>query len=270
MAFEYLRLSRREWDTIDLRWVDPDRTLEPTEQALRRAGYHAYRTRWDTTSVVDLRGTWEDYLAGRPGKWRNCFRRWERRLKQNGRVEFLRFRPRGERHGDADPRWDLYDACEHIAARSWQANSKTGTTLTHDSVQAFLRATHAAASRFGGLDLNLLLLDGQPTAFAYNYCHRGSVYGLRVGFDPQRSRDGAGSLMCAYSIRDSFQRGDRLYDMGVGYSQTKRHLATRQVPIYRLSHFHPLGAKAQLVRIKRWFEARRLQRDQATALAADG
>jgi CelD/BcsL family acetyltransferase involved in cellulose biosynthesis len=256
-GLKYLVHSRRDWDVLELRWIDlstPDRSQ--TEQAMQAAGLHAYETVWDRTAVVDLAGTWDDYLASRPAKWRNNFRRQERKLHEHGQVSYLRYRPLGEAHGDADPRWDLYDACEELARRSWQGASTTGTTLSHESIRSYLREVHAAAVRAGAVDVNLMLLDGRPAAFAYNYHWRGRVYGLRAGFAADSAREGAGGLLLAYAIRDSFLRGDRLYDLGVGYLRGKRYLATRIVPIYRYSHFHPKALRAQLLRVKRWMQER--------------
>jgi CelD/BcsL family acetyltransferase involved in cellulose biosynthesis len=252
---EYLVQSRREWDVLELRWIDsssPD--CARTRQAMQAAGLQAYETVWDRTAVVDLVGTWDQYLASRPAKWRTNLRRQERRVQSQGPVSYLRHRPLGETQGDGDPRWDLYDACEEIARRSWQGASTTGTTLSHESIRPYLREAHAAAARAGAVDLNLLLLDGRPAAFAYNYSWRGRVNGLRAGYDAALSRRGVGTVLLAWAIRDSFQRGDQLYDLGVGSLRGKRHLATRIVPILRYSHFQAGSVRAQLIRVKRWVQ----------------
>ncbi len=269
-GLKHLRRGPRDWDVLELRWVDaggPDRGR--TRQAMLDAGFRGYQTIWDRTAMVDLSGTWDQYLAARPAKWRSSFRRTERRIRERGDVTYMRYRPRGAAHEDADPRWDLYGACEEIARRSWQGASTTGTTLSHDSIRPFLREVHEAAARAGAVDLNLLRLDGRPLAFAYNYHCRGQVYGLRAGYDATVSREGAGNLLLAWMIRDSFGRGDRLLDFGVGSLDSKRHFATRIAPIFRYSHFHPTALRAQLLRMKRWVQAK-VQQGQVESLAAAG
>jgi len=269
-GLEHVRRTRRDWDTVDLRWVGgPGTDHGHTAEAMRKVGFRPFRTVWNRTAVVDLADTWDDYLASKTSKWRNNFRRWERRLAARGKICFIRHRPQGGSQTDADPRWDLYDACEEIAHRSWQGSSTTGTTLTHESVRPYLRETHAVATAAGGVDVNLLLLDEEPLAFAYNYHYRGHVYGLRVGYDAQLARDGAGSLLYAYAIRDSFQRGDHTYDLGVGSLEIKRHFLTQIVPAYRYSYFHPAAPKAQLLRLKRWAEQRFGQKDGRPANRQD-
>lgn len=252
-GLRHVRNCRRDWDLLELRWVGWDQAdCDRTQRAMHWAGFQASRSIWNCTYWVELRGTWEEYVHSRPGKWRNNLRRWQRKLSQSGTVRYCRYRPRGELFGEADPRWDLYEMCEAVARRSWQGSSTTGTTLTHDSVRQFLRETHEIAARLGAVDMNLLLIDDQPVAFAYNYHWRGYVYGLRIGYDASRSRDGAGSLLYGEIVRDSFERNDHTYDLGVGSLSSKRYILTRTVPLYRYCHYPIFSAKAQLLRCKRW------------------
>ena len=267
-GLEHVRHAHRDWDMVELRWVDATGTDGGrTEDAMRNAGFQSYKTIWNRTAVVDLTGTWDEYMARWPSKWRTDLRRSERRLNEQGELSHVRYRPQGEAQGEGDPRWDLYDACEQIAQNSWQGSSATGTTLSHEMVRPFLRDVHAAAARLGALDLNLLLLDEKPLAFGYNYHFAGRLYGLRVGYDAGQSRAGPGNVLYARTIEDSFERGDRMYDLGVGSMRAKERFQTRIVSLFRYSHFHPAAPKAQLLRLKRWVQQRSLQQEEATALA---
>jgi CelD/BcsL family acetyltransferase involved in cellulose biosynthesis len=243
---------------FELRWQGaPDTDPTQAERAMCTAGFQAYRTVWDQTAIVEMDGTWESYWSSRKGAWLRRFRHAEEKLSEQGEVSHVRYRPRGRPHDDGAPRWDLYDACEDLARRSWQGEARDGTTLSHESVRDFFRETHQAAAAAGAVDLNLLLVDGSPVAFVYGYCHRGSLYGLRRGYDAACCRAGAGNVLLGYTLRDSFARGDRFYDMGVGSLASKRYFETRLLPILRFSHFAPLAARAQLVRLKRWWQSRR-------------
>jgi len=267
-GLDYLRSTRRDWDALELRWVDAEGCDGGvTEQALRAAGLSSYKTIWDRTAVVELAGTWESYLASRSGKWRANLRRVERRLRDLGKLTLVHYRPLGENHADGSPRWDLYDACEQLAGRSWQGASRTGTTLSHESIRPFLRDAHEAAARAGAVDLHLLLLDGRPLSFAYNYHCQGRVDGLRAGYDASAARDGAGTLLLSRAIEESFRRGDRVYDLGVGSLACKRYLATRITPIYRYSHFPRNALRAQLLRLKRSWQANRLDEMSPTRIS---
>jgi CelD/BcsL family acetyltransferase involved in cellulose biosynthesis len=254
-ALAHLRASRRDWDVLELRWVghaDDDGTF--TARAMEAERLSACHTVFDQTAIIRLDGTWEQYLASRAHKWRTNYRRWQRRLGELGQVTYLRYRPGGEAAGEDDPRWDLYEACLALAKKSWQGSSPDGTTLSHDSIRPFLTDVHEAAARMGALDLNLLLLDDRPIAFAYNYYYRGYVYGLRVGYDAEAGRYGAGNVLYGRTIEDCFRRGDRIYDMGPGSLECKRHFQSEIRPIGRYSHFPSLALRAQLLRLKRQFD----------------
>ncbi len=270
-SLDRIRNSPRDWDMLELRWQGaPGTNPADALDALHAAGFPAYATVWDRAAAVDLDGTWESYWSARKGAWLRRFRHAEQRLAEQGEVSYVRFRPLGAAHGEASPRWDLYEACEAIARESWQAGAANGTTLTHQAVRSFLREAHEAASAAGAVDLNLLLLDGKPAAFIYGYHAGGYVYGLRRGYDAQCCREGTGNILLARTLHDSFARGDRIYDMGVGSLPSKRHFQTRLLPILRFSHFPPWALRSQLLRAKRLWQNWRDPASIAVGRALDG
>jgi hypothetical protein len=265
-ALEHIHNTPRDWDAIELRWQGaPGTDPRDTQQAMRDASLHAYASVWNRSSVVDCDGSWDSYWATRKGEWLRRFRHAERKLAELGTVGYVRHRPKGLAENDSDPRWDLYDACEQIAGKSWQAGATNGTTLTHDLVRAFFRETHAAAAAAGSVDLNLLTIDDKPVAFIYGYQSHGYVYGLRRGYDAHVARDGAGTVLLARTLQDSFARGDLLYDMGVGSLESKRHFQTRLLPILRFSHFPAWTIRPQFLRLKRWWQGRSRQTECGAA-----
>jgi CelD/BcsL family acetyltransferase involved in cellulose biosynthesis len=257
-GLQHIRQTPRDWDLLELRWQGAPQT-DPNQdrRAMLAAGFQSYATLWNRAAIVDLDGTWDAYWSARKGAWLRRFHYAERKLAEQGSISYERYRPTGQA-GDDSPRWDLYDACEELARRSWQAAATDGTTLSHESVRGFLREMHEKAAAAGAVDLNLLSLDGVPVAFIYGYHYRGYVYGLRRGYDGDRSRAGAGNVLLAYTLRDSFARGDRVYDMGAGAYESKRHFQTRLIPILRYSHFSSTAPRMQLLRLKRWWQSRRL------------
>lgn len=262
-ALGHVRRTRRDWQVLELRWLGQEWIEgDAAQAAARTAGLPARATLMGETSFIDLDGTWEEYLAARGSKFRNNLQRWRRRLEARGPLRFVRHRPAGAAAGDADPRWDLYDDCERIAQQSWQADSQ-GTTLSTPAVRGAFRDWHAAAARRGDVDLNLLYVGERPMAFIYNYCHGADLYSLRVGYNPEISKDGAGNVLYLQVIEDSFRRGDRRYDLGSGSLEAKRHIKTRSASIWRLSHFPLLEPRAQLVRWRRWRQARDPRPDEA-------
>jgi CelD/BcsL family acetyltransferase involved in cellulose biosynthesis len=264
-GLSHIRRTPKDWDVLELRFVDAEGADGgATERALKRVGISACRTVQGVASLIDMQGTWDDYLAARSKNWRKSYRFWERKLRQQGDFEFVRYRPCGEAHGVSDPRWDLYDACVAISEKSWQSASPDGTTLCHPEVREFLREAHAVAARLGAMDMEVLKLNGVPLAFGYNYYWERRLIGLRVGYDPGVSRStGAGSLLKAYIVRDGYERGDQIYDMGPGSLDIKQHLRTRTATIYRYSHFDSLSPRLQLMHWKRRLDQWRNKGDAA-------
>jgi hypothetical protein len=257
-GLDHIRRTPRDWDLLELRWqgaVGAD--AEVARRAMAAVGFQAHPTVWDRTHVVDCDGTWASYWASRKGSWLRRFRHDERTLAEQGDISSMHYRPAGAMCNDGSPRWDLYDACEEIARHSWQNAAADGTTLTHESVRAFLRETHAAAAASGAVDVNLLFLDGTPVAFIYGYHYRGYAFGMRRGFNAELAKQGAGNVLLARTIESSFAHGDRVYDMGTGSHESKRYFLTRTIPIMRYSHFPTWMPRAQLLRLRRWWQGRR-------------
>lgn len=254
-GLRHIRNTTRDWDLVDLRFVDHDGVDRGrTEGAMRRVGFSAHKQAWGRSAMIEMRDGWGQYWRSRDKKWRHNTERCERRLAEQGTLEHLRYRPQGAIQGDGDPRFDLFEHCLNVARRSWQATSSTGTTLCHDGVCDYLRETHAAAARNGSLDVNLLLLDGRPIAFIYNYHYGSRVYGLRKGFDSEFSCLRPGLVLQRMVVEDSFCRGDACYDMGLGYLDAKRHWQTSLATSYRYTYFPKTVARVQLLRMKRWLQ----------------
>lgn len=260
-ALQYIRSQPRDWDLFSLRFVDRDGADRGrTGRALRFVGWQPIEEPSDQAPCVSLQGSWRDYWASRDGHWRSNVLRSERRLAEQGEVVYLRYRPAGVAYGDADPRWELFDTCLNVARQSWQASVKTGTTLSHASVEPYLCDAHEAAARSGGLDLNLLLVGGRPAAFAYNYHYAGHVYGLRMGYNPAVTRDGSGTVLMRRMLEDSFARGDHTFDLGPASLACKKPWQTSLETSFRYTYFAP-GARAQALRLKsrlkQWLFSRR-------------
>ena len=251
-GLEYVLSHReRDWDLLDLRWTPPD-AVDPanTVELLGELGLSTHARLRHQTSIVDLEGSWDEYVRARSKNWRSHYRRRHKRAAQAGKVRHLRYRPLGEALEESDPRFDLYDTCVELANKSWQGSSETGNTLNHAAVREVLRAVHQQAVRLGCLDLNLVYLDEQPISFAYNYHYQGHVFALRLGFDPEYSKLGPGNLVEELAIEDSFSRGDHIYELGPDAEESKRSLRTRLEPIWQHSYYSPRALRSQIIRLK--------------------
>lgn len=260
-GLEHIRSSRRDWDVFDLRWIAD---AEASMQAFQTAGLAAYSEVWGIAPTVDLTGDWADYWASRKSKWRKNIRRNEGKTAALGAVSFDRFRPAvGEQHV-AEKSDRMYEDCLAIAGRSWQNDATDGTTLSDDSIEPFLRECHHLATDLGCVDMNVLRINDQPIAYAYNYIYNGEIAGLRMGYDAEFSKAGAGSVLMKHIIEDSFARGDQVFDLGLESEQAKRYWQNSERIAHRICHYPTVSLRAQSLRLKRW--ASRLWRGPRPAM----
>lgn len=255
-GLDYLRHAPGDHDVADLHSLRQELLDVPGPGP--RTGADGPGVESTRVAMVELTGTWREYWASRKRestRARNV-ERCVRRIAQHGHVTYLRYRPAGTEAGDGDPRWDLYDACEELSARSWQAGLVEGNTLSHPRVRGLLRDAHVAAADAGGLDMNMLYLNERLVAFGYGYHFRGYVDLLRIGFDPVYAKLGPGNVLWCRLIADSFERSDRWLDLGPSCMDYK-HLWMTDVGLsFRITRYR-LRPRAQLVRLARWLRGLR-------------
>ena len=248
-TFDYICRHPKRWDILSWRWLDEGHSAtDSIKSSLSQHGLRAFPSVRETSALIDLPASWDDYLASRTGKFRNNMRRWQRRVQVSGSVRYVKYRPQGESVGDDDPRWDLYDTCEQLAARSWQGSSDSGTTLSHEAIRPYLRDAHAAAVRLGAADLNLMYLNDQPVAFEYGYWWQGYKYSFAVWVQTANSVNRASAnLMWLETIKASIESGDHTFDMGPGSLDYKRYYYTRLNQCQTLDHYRRFAPKAQAI-----------------------
>ena len=263
-ALHYVWRSKKKFDLVDLttipvaepsgqwRSVDSDSALTSIDLAGQECD-EATRV-----AMLDLTEDWDSYWESRNAQKnrRRNVERCERRLHELGTIRYERYRPRGAAASDAEPRWDLYDACESIARSSWQDGLVDGNTMHHDHVRPLLRAAHRAAVDAGAADINLLLLDERPIAFAYGYHFQGYVDLIRIGFAPDLAKLAPGNALWTRLIQDSFTRGDRVLDFGPTCLDYKRFWTTRIEPSYQIQQYASTP-RAQALRLARWMKSHR-------------
>jgi CelD/BcsL family acetyltransferase involved in cellulose biosynthesis len=255
-AMQHLRRTQRDWDMMELRWVADEATQGgKSARAMRIAGMFSEKQEYQWTSLVDIPSSWDEYLTNKSPSLRLQFQRTIRDLFADGRAEYIRHRPLPASEGDGDPRWDLYASCELVAEASWQSHVVNGNTFQHERVREYFRASHTVAARLGMLDVHVINVEGQPSAFLYAYHHHGNVTALRTGFDASND-NGIGSALMLQAIEDSCNRGDRTIDLGPGEQEFKRRMRTRTESTYRLTYMPIDSWRSQAARFSRWAKRR--------------
>ena len=252
-GLRHVHRTPRDWDWIDLRWVDADgRDGGRTETAMRQVGFTPRRQAWKPTALIETGGGWQEYWGSRDKKFRHNVER----CAASGRTGRSVLRPlpaaRGGLRRRRSPLGPLrrmrHAGSTQLAGlldRRHDAQPRAGCRLPPR------RPCRGRAA--GGLDLSLLRLNGQPIAFIYGYHYDGHVDALRQGFDPQWAAYRPGLVLQQRVLEDGCRRGDRTFDLGVGSLDVKRHWQTSLPMTYRFAHFPATVSRVQLLRLKRWF-----------------
>jgi CelD/BcsL family acetyltransferase involved in cellulose biosynthesis len=267
-AMQHIRRTPRDWDMIELRWVAGDATQGgKSARAMRIANLFSEKQEYERTSLVDLRATWDEFLADKSLSVRRLYRRTLRDLFEGGHTQYIRHRPLPAAEGDGDPGWNLYAMCESVAQASWQSHVVHGNTPTHERVREYIHDAHAAAARLGMVDINVLTVEGRPAAFSYGYHYQRNISALRSSFDASISGDRSFALILK-TIEDGCHRGDCTIDFGPGEREYKRRLRTRTESTYQLT-YTPLDSwRSQAVRLSRWAKRRLPSRSEAANAAS--
>ena len=208
---------------------EEDGTASRIESAFRRAGWLVMREASDTNHVLEVSGrSFDDYIAGRPGKLRTTLKRKTRKVAV---VIITRF--------DAQA-WEQYEA---IYAESWKPE---------EGSPDFLRAFAKSEGEAGRLRLGIARAADDPegpaiaaqmwtveggTAFIHKLAHRESARPLSPG-----------SILSAALLRHVIEV-DRvaLVDFGTGDDPYKRDWMEQVRPRYRLDMFRPLDPHNWLI-----------------------
>jgi hypothetical protein len=253
LGLQHVAAVRRDWDLLELRWINRDeQDHQRTPWAMQHAGFRAQETTWRSTGVIDLDRSWHSYWRSRSSRLRDQLTRREQQLRRLGAVEHIRYRPEGAADPDGDPRWDLFEACVEIAARDGAGGAAARRSLGDDRIAEFFRDAHAAASRKGMLDVNLLCVDGRAVAFQYNYVYRDRLVALHGGQVAELAGLDVRDVLLRLMLRDSMQRGDRLLDLGHSPPGVLTKWSTRMVDSYRYAHFPRRIPRVQLLRFRQW------------------
>lgn len=171
--------------------------------------------------LIDLPGSFDDYLGGLSASTRQSAKRKMRKLEKDFEMRFdtisdeagvARFLAEGEK----------------ISRRTYQWN--VGQRLCDD---AETRARYAALAREGRLRCYLLSLDGTPRAFLRGTVEGGIYHYETPGFDPDFGKHSVGTVILLLALQELIENtACRVFDFGTGGDETgyKSTFGTRSIP----------------------------------------
>ncbi len=156
-----------------------------------RPGYGSY--------FLSLPASFDAYLSGRSGKFRNHLKRCAKKLESLGAVRVV----------DCSAPADVpagFDMLLQIERASWKHTHGTAISAVARQTRFYRELCDGAAVR-GRLHLQLLTIDGEPAAYDLGYLsHRRYAY-LKTSYDERRKRFGVATYLRAQTIANLIDRG---------------------------------------------------------------
>ena len=188
-----------EWDLIEFSTMREDSmVLAAMRRAFKAAGAPLTVETLTTSPYLPLPASWDEFLAGRRGKFKQ---RWTK-LHRDHRVE-LRF-------GGVD-----FSVEEGMAKLQQLNQQRWGESGTSFKSARYVRFHQQVASRLHKEDRLLLIfleLDGQIIAGRYDFVYGGKAWCFQGGWLPEWEKRSAGKMLVTEIIRWAIQQGLREYD----------------------------------------------------------
>ena len=99
-------------------------------------------------------------------------------------------------------------------------------------MESFFRALAQTMAEAKMLRFGVLEISAKPVAVVICFDYNDKVYLYNSGYDPEYGYISVGLLSKLLSIKDSIERGKKVYDFLKGPEEYKHRLAGREIPIY--------------------------------------
>jgi CelD/BcsL family acetyltransferase involved in cellulose biosynthesis len=213
------------WHILDLRCLpSASPTVSTVAEQARAQGWQVQQVTEDVCPVLELPGTWEEYLANT--------------LNKKQRHELRRKMRRAEESAHVDWHWVSAEDFETGLATFFQlhkASHPDKDAFMDEQMQRFFGAVTRAALDQGWLRLSILRFNGQPVAsyLCFDYGNDRLVY--NSGFDLSAYADlGPGIVAVGYLIDDAIQHGLKRFDFLQGNERYKYEFGAVDTEVLRL------------------------------------
>lgn len=209
--------------TVRLEFVPEERpTLTTFDAVLAAAGYRVARARQIVSPVLDLPGSYDDYVGSLGKKARHELRRKVRRLETAGAATF-RFASDAERATVLDRFFAL-----HRLSRGEKADFMT------PDVERFFRDVADALASLDRLRLGVLSFDGADATVLFGFALGRVIALYNAAYDPGLASLSVGIVSHAWAIREAIASGYTTYDLLRGDEPYKYDLGAHDQWLGRL------------------------------------
>ena len=185
----------------------------------KEIGYQVTCTRENVSLDLDLPSTWDEYLKTLSPKQRRETGRRFRRLEEEGDINYRVVE-------NAEP--EVLDAFFKLM----RVSRKDKAAFLTPNMESFFRALAQTMAEAGMLRFGVLEISTKPVAAVMCFDYNDKVYLYNSGYDPEYGYISVGLLSKLLSIKDSIERGKKVYDFLKGPEEYKYRLRGREIPIY--------------------------------------
>src|SRR5262245_6102360 len=230
-------LSGRRWHVLRVEGVPDEGSTHCALHALARERASAMVLYpGGAAPHLEIRQSWSEYLAGKPGSFRYTLQRKVKALLKGGQIDERWF----ETPDDVP---ELYRCMEEIEGNSWKSAAGIAVTSRPDEGRYYQQVLPFLA-RNGYLFASAIYVDERPAAYQLSYRFRDRIGNLKTSFDEAYRTLSPGAVVLQKAIQRAFETSAREFDF-LGDVQHHKLLWTQQVRTYA-THFvfsrRPLGA----------------------------
>ena len=217
----WLKTTETEWDEFDAHNMPVP--LGFTEFLVERADAEGFRfdvEQEETTAVLPLSASWDEYLEQLDSKERHELRRKRRRL--------------GRDHPDARFRRATIETLEtdigSFVEMHRQAEGHKGRFMGEEIAAFFKDIAHAFAER-GWMRLDLLEVGDRPLAATFSFALDNTLYLYNSAYDPATARLSPGYVLVSHLIEEAIEEGLKQFDFLRGPERYKYQFGARPLPL---------------------------------------
>jgi CelD/BcsL family acetyltransferase involved in cellulose biosynthesis len=214
--------SAPAWDILDLCNIHQDSpTLDVLPGLAKARGWTTSTAKDDVCPIVQLPGTWEEYLEMLEGKQRREIRR---KLRRAGPSDWYIVGP------DHDLEAEIEDFLDLMAA-----STPDKADFLTPRMRGFFRRLARVMYDAGWLQLVFLAVGERKAAAYLNFVYDNRVLVYNSGLDWQTFPSlGAGIILTAHCIRHAIEHGRKVFDFMQGDERYKYQFGGQDVEVRRL------------------------------------
>ena len=217
----WLKETDLEWDEFDGHNMPvPFGFAEFLAERADAAGFSFELDQEETSAILPLPDSWDEYLAELKSKERHELRRKVRRIARD--------------HPDFEIRLaenDTLDKDFKIFVEMHRGAEGHKGHFMRPEIATFFDRVARSFTELGWLRLHLLEIGGRAVASTFSFELEGSFYLYNSAYEPDAARLSPGFILVAHLVEDAITRGLERFDFLRGPERYKYHLGSQAVPL---------------------------------------